>query len=209
MPTAKKLSRAQKILLELTSYAKQLPIHERALQDLFPKCYVHTEAWVTEMIAQGECANKQDAIRRLAGTLKRTHGVVQHWYNLGNVMREFRIPAKNVHAQAIRYFVKNVRMLTKYEQTQCLHAIKNKGMEAGKLVARVIETSKTVQSGRAYNTATTLKKHRQLNKNRLRMDMHALGTLASAHYGHPVNVYVCDEDGNELLHTEGRYEQPE
>lgn len=205
MSPARKLTKAQDILIKIRTLSQSIRGHQKALTESWPPLWHYTYQWVTATIADGDARNITEALNRLGKGIQRTFSSCHNWYTMGQYMAKNKIPHTNVNREAIRLTCVYSNVMTDWERSQCNALIRSNDTHGPRKIRKILQKSKKYRTKAAANKARKLRRDGDLNLTRVKMEAMAFGTIASAHFKRAVKVLVVDEDDYELMETKAEF----
>ena len=151
---------------------------------IYKSCY----EWVAYTETTGQAKNREDAIKRLANTVRKTPGAVYQWFYFGKFMREHRLDAKKVQATAIVLAWNNWSAISEREQELMSRSLKTVGTRAG--VSSILLRSKMYREREALRKIQHLEQKGLFNKTHMKMEAMALQTFATHFFGRDVRIGI-------------------
>lgn len=152
------------------------------------KIYIAAHEWVQIALLRKQCKTVQEAVKRLADTLRKTPGCIDNWHLRGKFMHDHDIASERAQMSAVRALYDTFGYLSKASQLRCLQLVKG-GCDR-KAIVKIVGTAPIVLQRRADARAASIARSGKLSRNRLRLEMRALKTLAQKFYGDDAQISV-------------------
>lgn len=198
-PSAKRL--AGTILTRLKKNVHEVDVHTAKVRRLTAQVFADTYAWVESMMSVGSYVNNTEAIRDLAGTLRKNRTTVFNWYYYGEFMREHAMRVGIIDPQSVRLLRHYHKSMRRADFLATLTVVKE-GADTRKVGPMIKKTRIKIPANAeksAVREIVYLRQRRMLNKTNLRFRAVGFKLLCQETLEEEVEIHVISKKSKKVL----------
>lgn len=185
------------LLAKIKSAIGDIDEASRRAETRTTQLYVDVYAYIEGVMGNGLAKSMRNAFKGTADAIGKPWRTVSGWYYRGKIMRENNIPPGERNSRAIALAWRAKNRLAKADYFAVVSSVK-RGDHPGK-TARILAEAQLKSGAEVERKIENLKKHGELTKTRVRLEMMAMHTMLKKFFKSDGQLAFCNAEGEILM----------